>query len=81
MRVLFILLALVGWISTQSAETLELRELLTELKKELADEEKIEAKSGKKQMWSILLCTAKRQYLLTCKVSRYCLLALNGSIQ
>ena len=50
MKVLFILLALVGWISTQSAETLELRELLTELKKELADEEKIEAKSGKKHV-------------------------------
>ena len=29
-------------------------------------------------MSSILLC--KRQYLLTCKVSRYCLLALHGSI-
>ena len=28
----------------------------------------------------ILLCNAKRQYLLTCKVSRYCLLALHGSI-
>ena len=29
---------------------------------------------------SILLCKAKRQYLLTCKVSRYCLLALQSSI-
>ena len=29
---------------------------------------------------TILLCKAKRQYLLTCKVSRYCLLALHGSI-
>ena len=26
-----------------------------------------------------LLCKTSRQYLLTCKVSRYCLLALNGS--
>ena len=25
-----------------------------------------------------LICKAKRQYLLTCKVSRYCLLALHG---
>ena len=29
---------------------------------------------------SILPCKTKRQYLLTCKVSRYCLLALHGSI-
>ena len=29
---------------------------------------------------SVLLCKAKRQYLLTCKVSRYCLLALHGSV-
>ena len=28
----------------------------------------------------IALCKAKRQYLFTCKVSRYCLLALHGSI-
>ena len=28
----------------------------------------------------ILLCKAKRQYLLTCKVSRYCHLALHDSI-
>ena len=28
---------------------------------------------------AILLCKAKRRYLLTCKVSRYCLLALLGS--
>ena len=28
----------------------------------------------------ILLCKAKRQYLLTCKVRRYCILALHGSI-
>ena len=28
----------------------------------------------------ILLCKARRQYLLTCKVSRYCLLALYGRI-
>ena len=27
-----------------------------------------------------LLCKSKRQYLLTCKVSRYCLLVLHGSI-
>ena len=27
-----------------------------------------------------VFCKAKRQYLLTCKVSRYCLLALHGSI-
>ena len=26
-----------------------------------------------------LICKVKRQYLLTCKVSRYCLLALHGS--
>ena len=26
-----------------------------------------------------LLCKAERQYLLTCKVSRYCLLALHGT--
>ena len=26
-----------------------------------------------------MLCKAKRQYLLTCKVSRYCLLALHGT--
>ena len=30
--------------------------------------------------WSILLCKAKRQYLLTCKVSRYCLLTLHDRI-
>ena len=28
----------------------------------------------------ILPCKAKRQYLLTCKVSKYCLLALQSSI-
>ena len=28
----------------------------------------------------ILLCKAKRQYLLTCKVSRYCILSLQGNI-
>ena len=28
----------------------------------------------------LLPCTGKRQYLLTCKVSRYCLLTLHGSI-
>ena len=28
----------------------------------------------------LLLCKIKRQYLLTCEVSRYCLLALYGSI-
>ena len=27
-----------------------------------------------------VLCKAKRQYLLTCKVNRYCLLALHGSV-
>ena len=32
------------------------------------------------QFWSILLYKTKRQYLLTCKVSRYCLLALHGRI-
>ena len=26
------------------------------------------------------LCKAKRQYLLTCEVSRYCLLALHGRV-
>ena len=29
---------------------------------------------------SIQLCKVKRQYLLTCKVSRYCLLTLHGRI-
>ena len=29
---------------------------------------------------TILLCKGKKQYLLTCKVSRYCLLPLQGSI-
>ena len=29
---------------------------------------------------TILLCKGKKQYLLTCKVSRYCLLPLHGSI-
>ena len=29
--------------------------------------------------WCTLPCKAKRQYLFTCKVSRYCLLALKGS--
>ena len=29
----------------------------------------------------LLLCKGKRQYLLTCKVSTYCLLALHGSIR
>ena len=28
-----------------------------------------------------LFCKAERQYLLTCKVSRYCLLALHGRIR
>ena len=28
----------------------------------------------------IMICKAKRQYLLTCKVSRYCLFALRGSV-
>ena len=28
-----------------------------------------------------MLCKAKRQYLLTCKVSRYCLLALHDRLQ
>ena len=32
------------------------------------------------QLSCILLCKTNRQYLLTCKVSRYCLLALHGSI-
>ena len=31
-------------------------------------------------VWAVLLCKAKRQYLLTCKVSRYCLLPLHGSV-
>ena len=30
---------------------------------------------------TVLLCKAKRQYLLTCKVSRYCLLALHGRVK
>ena len=29
---------------------------------------------------TIRLCKPKRQYLFTCEVSRYCLLALHGSI-
>ena len=29
---------------------------------------------------AILLCKVRRQYLLTCKVSRYCLLSLHSSI-
>ena len=29
---------------------------------------------------TVLLCKAKRQYLLTCKVSRYCLLSLHGRV-
>ena len=28
---------------------------------------------------AVLLCKEKRKYLLTCKVSRYCLLALHGT--
>ena len=30
--------------------------------------------------WWVLLCKAKRQYLLTFKVSRYCLLTLHGGV-
>ena len=30
---------------------------------------------------AVMLCKAKRQYLLTCEESRYCLLALHGGMQ
>ena len=32
------------------------------------------------ERYTMLICITKRQYLLTCKVSRYCLSALHGSI-
>ena len=35
---------------------------------------------GFNQLRAVLLCKAKGQYLLTCKVSRYCLLALHGCV-
>ena len=38
------------------------------------------ARSRRFRLISIPLCKAKRQYLLTCKVSRYCLKAFHGSI-
>ena len=31
-------------------------------------------------MSHILLCKGKRQYILTCNLSRYCILPLHGSI-
>ena len=34
----------------------------------------------KQQSMAFLFCKAKRQYLLTCKVSRYCHLALQGRV-
>ena len=41
----------------------------------------MENQSHQPQNCTILLCKVKRQNLLTCKVSRYCLLALNGRIE
>ena len=38
-------------------------------------------KEQNRQVWcAVLLCKAKRQYLLTVQVSRYCLLALQISV-
>ena len=37
-------------------------------------------RSWRSCLWWVLLCKAKRQYLLTLQVSRYCLLALHGGV-
>ena len=36
--------------------------------------------SGQEYVRTILLCKAKKQYLLSYKVSRYCFLALHGNL-
>ena len=36
--------------------------------------------AGNQSQLTVLPCKAKRQYLLTCKVSRYCLLALHDRV-